>query len=115
MKRTVLVITESDPRKSGRTAEAVRIAAGLSTHEQLAVTLCLKGSAREVFQTSPEDLVDGDHLKDYLPVLAESGTIGIVGGPTEARNENFGSLKLERLSEEELEKRISSSDRAIRF
>lgn len=115
MKHAVLVIAGSDPRTSGRTAEAVRMAAGLSTHERLAVMLCLKGNALEVFQTSPEDLVDGDHFNDYLPVLAEAGTIGIVGGPTEARSENFGSLKLERLSEEELEKRISSSDRTIRF
>ena len=115
MKRSVLIIVSSDPRTSGRPAEAVRMAAGLSTHGRLAVTLCLRGRALDVFRTSAEDLVDGDHFEDYLPILAGVGTIGIVGDLTEVRGENLGSLKLERLSEDELEKRISSSDRTIRF
>ena len=115
MKRSVLIIVSSNPRTNGWAAEAVRMAAGLSTHGRLAVTLCLRGHALGVLEANPEDLVDGDYFEDYLPVLAEAGTIGIVGSPREVRNENFIPLKLQHISEAGLEKLISSSDRTIRF
>ena len=70
----VLCIISSDPRTSGRPAEAVRIAAGVSTWKKAGFTVYLRGPAILCLSEWVDELVDEDNFTRYLPVLLESGT-----------------------------------------
>ena len=69
----VLFIITSDPRKSARPAEAVRIAAGVGAWRKVAVTLYLRDAAVLALSEFPHDLADGDNFSRYLPLVGESG------------------------------------------
>jgi hypothetical protein len=66
---SILLIVESDPRTSHRPAEAIRIAAGIAAWKNVAVHLCLRGPAPFLLSGDPEEIIDGDSLHEYLPVL----------------------------------------------
>ncbi|MBI3611281.1 MAG: DsrE family protein [Nitrospirae bacterium] len=72
MADTVLVLIKSNPLKSHRPAEAVRIALGLISGEHL-VMVVLLNQAVLLLAGDTEDLVDGDILQKYIPVLKEMG------------------------------------------
>ena len=70
---TTLVIIESDPRKSPRPAEAIRIAAGIGAWKKTDVTLLLRGPvAGYSLQEFADELVDEDNFTRYLPIVAEA-------------------------------------------
>lgn len=69
--KQVMIVVTADPRKSGRAAEAVRIAAGVGGWEKVAVKLCLAGEARRVLAETVDDLVNGEVFESYLPLLVE--------------------------------------------
>jgi len=69
--KRVMIVVMADPRKSGRAAEAVRIAAGVGGWEKVAVTLCLAGEARRVLGETVDDLVNGEVFESYLPLLVD--------------------------------------------
>jgi hypothetical protein len=68
-----LFLVTSDPRASGRPAEAVRIAAGVAAWKKVEVTLYLHSAAVLALGEFADDLIDGDNFRQYLPVLADSG------------------------------------------
>jgi hypothetical protein len=72
MIRSILVFIKSDPQKSHKPAEAVRIALGLLSgdHE---VKVVLMNLAPLLLGEEAEDLVDGELLMKYLPTLIELG------------------------------------------
>lgn len=70
--KNVLLVVTADPRTSGRTAEAIRIAAGIGGWEKVSVKLCLCGDARRVLAETIDDLVNGDVCESYLPLLLET-------------------------------------------
>lgn len=78
MKRSALFIITSDPRRTGRVAEAVRIAAGVGAWPQVEVTLYLRGAAILALGEDAEDLIDGDNFIRFLPMLAEGGRVILV-------------------------------------
>ena len=68
-----LVIIETDPRISGRPAEAIRIAAGIGVWKKTDVTLLLRGPvAGYSLQEYADELMDEDNFTRYLPLVAES-------------------------------------------
>jgi hypothetical protein len=73
MKPSALFVIESDPRRSGRPAEAVRIAAGVGVWKKIHVTVYLREAAVLVLGEEAEALVDGENYALYLPVLRELG------------------------------------------
>jgi hypothetical protein len=73
MNRGVLFLISTDPRESPRAAEAVRIAAGIGAWRKVAVTIYLGDNAVLALGEHPDDLMDGDHFRRYLPLIAESG------------------------------------------
>lgn len=115
MKRRVLIIVTGDPCRSGRTAEATRIAAGLSTHEGLAVTLCFRGPAARALGEDTESLIDGDYFPQYLPVLTRSGSVVVAGDASAPEADAPNLPQFERLSEKDLQALIANSDRIVRF
>jgi hypothetical protein len=71
MRPSILIIVTSDPRISGRPAEAVRVAAGVGTWRKAEITLYLHGSAIAGLGEWVDELVDDDNFTRYLPVFAE--------------------------------------------
>ena len=73
MTHAVLFVVTADPRTSPRPAEAVRIAAGVGAWKKIAVTVYLWGAAVLALSEYPDELTDGDHFRQYLPLVTESG------------------------------------------
>lgn len=116
MNRKTLVIVNSDPRTSPRTAEAVRIAAGVGTWKKVDVTLVLCESAVLALSEFPDDLVDEDNFTRYLPILGEFGRPVYVetGAPL---LENLGQTPVpyERITVAQLARLAADSDCVLRF
>ncbi|HEY4485461.1 MAG TPA: DsrE family protein [Nitrospiria bacterium] len=68
MTDTALVLIQSNPLKSHRPVEALRIALGLISGE-IPVTIILMNEAPRLLSDDTEDLVDGEILQKYLPTL----------------------------------------------
>ncbi|MBI1178662.1 hypothetical protein GC207_14615 [bacterium] len=70
IKRLLIVVT-SDPVKSGRLAEAIRLAAGISAWQKVAVTLFVGGEAVNGLLPGEGRFFDEDNIVEFLPALAE--------------------------------------------
>ena len=70
MTDTVLVLIKSDPLKSHRPVEGIRIALGLAAGEH-SVVIVLLNQAPLLLGDDYEDLVDGELLSKYLPTFKE--------------------------------------------
>lgn len=69
--RRLLIIVTADPLQSGRLAEAVRLAAGISAWQKVAVTLFISGAAVPGLLPGEGRFVDEDNIVEFLPALAE--------------------------------------------
>jgi sulfur relay (sulfurtransferase) DsrF/TusC family protein len=84
--RALFIIAE-DPRTSGRPAEALRIAAGVSAWQKVEVTLYFRGPAVLLLGKDVEDmgLVDAENYTRHfsmlvearVPIYAEQGATGL--------------------------------------
>jgi hypothetical protein len=72
MTSTILILIKSNPLKSHRPVEAIRIALGLASGEH-PVWIVLMDQAPLLLRDDAEDLVDGDLLPKYLPTLKAWG------------------------------------------
>jgi len=73
MKPWVLIVVESNPRTSGRPAEAIRVAAGIGTWKKVEVLLYLRGAAILSLSEFSDEWIDEDNFSRYLPILQEWG------------------------------------------
>ncbi len=73
MKTSALFVIQSDPRISGRAAEAVRIAAGVGAWGKVEVAVYLREAAVLLLEEHAEELPDGENYARYLPPLRELG------------------------------------------
>ena len=72
LSRKVLVLIKTDPMKSHRAVEALRIAVGLGSHnEGKDITIILSGLSPFLLAEDTSDVVDTEILEKYLPTLAE--------------------------------------------
>lgn len=69
--RRVLMIVTSDPRTSGRLAEAIRFTAGVSAWQKVDVTLFIGGDAVQGFLAGENRFVDEENIVDFLPLISE--------------------------------------------
>ncbi len=116
MKLSVLVLISGDPHASTRPAEAVRIAAGLSTHGRLEVTVCLQGAAVRMLEEDTMHLMDGEYFPRYLPLLGESGReILVVAAGDSPVTFQHATIRTRRVSVAELAGMIADRDRVVRF
>jgi hypothetical protein len=70
---SALFVIESDPRRSARPAEAVRVAVGVGAWKKVEVTVYLRGAAVLLLGEEADGLMDGENYAQYMPVLRESG------------------------------------------
>ena len=116
MNRRALFIVTSDPRQTGRVAEAVRIAAGVGAWPQVEVTLYLHGDAALALGEDAEDLIDGDNFTRYLPMLAETGRpILVQQGVAVPMNPADAPQLLEFIDDAQLAARVAASHCVLRF
>ena len=116
MKRRALFIVTSDPRQTGRVAEAVRIAAGVGAWPQVEVTLYLHGDAVLALGEDAEDLIDGDNFIRYLPMLAEGGrAILVQQGVPVAFSPADAPPQVEFIDDAQLAVRVAASHCVLRF
>lgn len=67
----LLIIVTADPVQSGRLAEAIRLAVGISAWQKVAVTLFVGGAAITGLLPGEGRFVDEDNIVEFLPTLAE--------------------------------------------
>ena len=113
--RRVLFIITGDPRQSARPAEAVRIAAGLSAGRNVEVTACFCSAAALVVGDAAEELVDGDSIARYLPLLAESGSVCVPQGAAASVTAQTPMAHSREITDQELARLAANSDAVIRF
>jgi hypothetical protein len=70
MTRRLLLILSSDPCLTGRPAEAVRLAAGISACGQVQVRIYLHGPAAKTLAPEASDALDMDLFVQYWPLVA---------------------------------------------
>jgi sulfur relay (sulfurtransferase) DsrF/TusC family protein len=116
MKPSALFVIESDPRSSGRAAEAVRIAAGVGAWKKVDVAVYLRDAAVLILGGEADALVGGESYARYLPLFRD------LGGPVYVQKGaalmiEFGevTLPLEEISDEQLAMMAATRSCVLRF
>ncbi len=103
MKPGVLFIIESDPRRSARPVEAVRIAAGVGAWRKVEVAVYLRQAAVLVLGDQAGALMEGEHYAQFLPVLQELGRpVYVQKGAWALGRLGQATLPFEEISDEQL-------------
>jgi hypothetical protein len=116
MKPSAIFIIDSDPRRSGRPAEAVRIAAGVGAWRKLDVALYLREAAVLVLGEEAEALMDGENYPRYLPVLRDLGRpVFVQKGAAALGQLGQAALPFEEISDEQLAAEAAARGCVLRF
>jgi hypothetical protein len=110
-----LFIIASDPRISPRPAEAVRIAAGLAAWQRVRVTVYLRGPAVLALSEFPEDLIDADHFRDYLPGLQADARLFAQAGAPELDDLDDSPWEWEAVDDQRLAELAVNHESVLRF
>lgn len=112
----VLFIISSDPRTSGKPAEAIRIAAGVSAWKKSDVSVYLRDAAVLALSEDTVDFVNEDNFSRYLPMLGETKN------PVYVQENNPGltelgesSLHVKQVSDRDLAVLAAAHDYVLRF
>jgi sulfur relay (sulfurtransferase) DsrF/TusC family protein len=116
MNPRVLFIITSDPRRSGKPAEAIRIAAGVSAWKKTDVTIYFRDAAVLALGEDTTEFINEDNYVRYLPMLSENER------PIFAQQGNSALVELgepmvnfEQLSDVDLAKLAAAQDYVLRF
>lgn len=113
--RNLLIRIVSDPRKSARPAEAVRIAAGVGAWRKVQVHLCFEGESVRALDEFADELTNGDLFTQYLSAIPDHGGRILV----ESGNPHLDSVKpavpFERLSTDQIQQFASQMDHIMQF
>jgi hypothetical protein len=101
MLETLFIIT-SDPRRTHRPAEAIRIAAGVSAWKKVAANLYFRGPAVLCLSEFPDELVQGANIERYLPTAAEGGHLLAQDSAPELNELGQPALKFARITDAQL-------------
>lgn len=115
-RRKALFVVNSDPRNSPRTAEAIRIAAGVGAWRKIEVTVVLCESAVVALSEFPDDLIDEDHFRRYLPIIGEWGRpVYVETGAPLLNDLGQTPVPYERITISQLAALAAGSDYVLRF
>lgn len=115
MPPTVLVLIKTDPMKSHRAVEGLRIALGLVSGEH-PVSIVLLDRAALLLSEDADDLVDGDILPKYLPVFKElDQTFFVEEKAFKASALEESDYSIEPVSMERISKLIAQAGRFLVF
>ena len=103
MKTSALFVIRSDPRRGGRPAEALRIAAGVGAWKKVDVTIYLRDAAVLVLGEQAEKLPDGEDYARYLPILLDFGRpVYVQEGAAALAELGRATLPFQEISDEQL-------------
>jgi hypothetical protein len=115
MIRTLLIKVGSDPRKSPRPAEAVRIGAGVGAWNKVQVDLLLEGPGVHCLDEFADELNNGELFLQYLPaILNHSGRI-IVDDANPILNSIKPQIGFERLDAKAIAQLTREVDHVMTF
>jgi hypothetical protein len=113
--RTLLVI-QTDPCRSHRAVEALRIALGLGSHnEGHDITIVLCGRAPHLLADDTGDIVDADILEQHLPVFIEWGTPFFIATDAESPQHFLADVVTKPITPSEIGAAFESTERALVF
>jgi len=111
-----LFIIDTDPRSSGRPAEAVRIAAGIGVWKKIDVAVYLRAAAIPILAEDTDDLVDGENFASYWPILGESGRPIYVQKDAKSLSEiGQSAVPFQEISDAELARLAAARSCVLRF
>ena len=112
-----LVVIQTDPTKSHRAVEALRIALGLGSHNEghdISIVLC--GRAPHLLGDNSDDIiVDGDTLEKHLPVFIEWGTPFFIATDADVPHHFLADIVTKPITPAEIAAALDSADRALVF
>ncbi|MDB6056314.1 MAG: hypothetical protein JWO95_158 [Verrucomicrobiales bacterium] len=112
----VLFIVTSDPRTSGKPAEAIRIAAGVGAWKKTEVSIYLRDAAVLALSEDTADLVNEENYTRYLPMVAEVPHRVFVQQDNPALSDlGESAIKFESLTDTELAKLAAEHQYILRF
>jgi sulfur relay (sulfurtransferase) DsrF/TusC family protein len=111
-----LVLIKTDPTKSHRAVEALRIALGLGSHnEGQTLTLILRGQAPFLLAEDTSDIVDADILEKHLPVFIEWGIPFAVVTDSDTPSQYVSDCITKPITPAEITAALESADRVLIF
>ena len=114
--KSFLFLIMTDPRTSGRPAEAVRIAAGVGVWKKVEVTVYLRDAAVLLLSEETDGLVDGENCGRYLPILRESGRpVYVEKGAPLLSGGAPATVPVKEISDMELAALAAARDHVLRF
>lgn len=111
----VLIAVTSDPRRSGRLAEAIRMAAGVSAWQKVVVTLYVGGAAVQGLLPGAGLYVDEDNIVEFLPALIERQQAVFLEQGHELVVRRPNDLPFAALDEAGLARLVAEHDYVMRF
>ena len=115
MVRTLLIKIASDPRKSPRPAEAVRIGAGVGAWTKVKVHLLLEGTAVHCLDEFADELQNGELFLQYLPAILSHGGRIVVEGTNPNLNSIRPQIAFERVTVKEIAQLAEEVDHVMNF
>ncbi len=113
---SILFIITGDPRTTQKTAEAIRIAAGVGAWQKAHVTVYLRGAAVQALEEYTDEFVDGDNFPRYLPLVLESSrTLYVEKGAPLLPAPGKASVKYQEITDSELAALCARSTYVSRF
>jgi hypothetical protein len=112
----ILLLLKTDPTKSHRAVEALRIALGLGSHNEgrdLSLILCNRAPFLLAEDTSA--VVDGDILEKHLPVFIEWRTVFSIATDAEAPPRFIPDCITKPITQSEIATALESADRVLVF
>jgi hypothetical protein len=113
--KKMLIGVSSDPRRSARPGEAVRIAAGVGAWKKVQVSLHFSGEAVRCLFEDAEELVNGEFFSHYLPLIGEQGGSLLVASSSPLLDRINPALKFETVDANQLSEIISEHHCSYRF
>src|SRR5205807_1971876 len=111
-----LVVIQTDPTKSHRAVEALRIALGLGSHNEghdISIVLC--GRAPHLLGDDTGDIVDAEILEKHLPVFIEWGIPFFIATDADSPHHFLADIMTKPITSAEIAAALESTDRAIVF
>ncbi len=113
METSILILIKSDPQRNHRPVEAIRMGLGFVGGE-IPVEFLLLNAAPLLLGPDSEDLVDGEILQNYLPVLGEMGKVfHVEEGALKNMDLSESDYKIKPVSPEEITRLVENADRHI--
>jgi hypothetical protein len=111
-----LVVIQTDPAKSHRAVEALRIALGLGSHNEgrdISIILC--GRAPYLLSEDTSDVVDAEILEKHLPVFVEWGTAFFIATDAQTPHRYTADVVRKPITTGEICTAVEAADRVLVF